>query len=154
MAVTGAPLASAVVDRSLPRDRRVRRRADFVAAQSRGARVNTRHFVLIVARQPSKLPEKAGASPVQSLPALVNVPASRIGITASRKVGNSVVRSRCKRLVREVFRHDPTWLPAGLDLVVIVRGGVAEMKFAEVLGEWRAVKNQLDRLAKRVLATA
>jgi ribonuclease P protein component len=91
---------------------------------------------------------------LQGAPVQAIDPASRIGITASRKVGNSVVRSRCKRLVREVFRHDPSWLPAGLDLVVIVRGGVAEMKFAEVLGEWRAVKNQLDRLAKRVLASA
>lgn len=46
---------------------------------------------------------------------------SRLGITASRKVGNAVVRNRFKRRVREWFRHRRWDLPEVLDLVVIAR---------------------------------
>lgn len=48
-----------------------------------------------------------------------NSSAPRLGITASRKVGNAVVRHRLKRQVREIFRRYPSrqHLPA-FDLVV------------------------------------
>lgn len=48
------------------------------------------------------------------------LPHCRLGLIVSRRVGNSVVRNRVKRMLRESFRllqHD---LPAGYDLVVIV----------------------------------
>ncbi|NJD39320.1 MAG: ribonuclease P protein component [Geobacter sp.] len=49
----------------------------------------------------------------------------RLGITASKKTGNAVVRNRLKRIVREFFRHHCTCLP-GVDLNVIVRRQAAE----------------------------
>jgi ribonuclease P protein component len=43
---------------------------------------------------------------------------SRLGISASRRLGNAVVRNHWKRIIREAFRRQRTQLPAGLDLVV------------------------------------
>ncbi len=46
---------------------------------------------------------------------------NRIGISVSKKVGNSVVRHRVKRLVREAYRLQEEKFASGLDLVVIAR---------------------------------
>ena len=45
----------------------------------------------------------------------------RLGITISRKVGTAVRRNRIKRLLRESLRLMQHDLPAGYDLVVVVR---------------------------------
>lgn len=52
-----------------------------------------------------------------------NLPTSRLGLVVSRKCGNAVVRARWKRCLREAFRLSQHELPAGLDLVVLPRGG-------------------------------
>ena len=46
---------------------------------------------------------------------------SRIGISVSKKVGNSVVRHRITRLIRESYRLHKNELKEGFDLVVIAR---------------------------------
>ena len=43
----------------------------------------------------------------------------------SRKVGNSVVRNRVKRSIREWFRTSRDGLDDGIDVVVIARRGAA-----------------------------
>ncbi len=53
-----------------------------------------------------------------------DLPHTRFGLSVSRKVGNSVRRSRIKRLLREAFRLSQHELPAGLDLVLIPRAGI------------------------------
>lgn len=45
----------------------------------------------------------------------------RMGLSTSRKVGNAVRRNRIRRLLREAFRHLQHDLPAGYDLLVVVR---------------------------------
>ena len=47
---------------------------------------------------------------------------NRIGISVSKKVGNSVVRHRVKRLVKECLRLNGKRFDSGLDLIVIARG--------------------------------
>ncbi len=54
---------------------------------------------------------------------------TRFGITVSKKVGNSVVRHRVKRLFVEAFRRMPQDIPPGYDLVIIAKRKSAEMDF-------------------------
>ena len=56
----------------------------------------------------------------------------RIGISVSKKVGNSVIRHRVKRLVRENYRLHEKMFNSGLDIVVIARPGAATASFVEV----------------------
>ncbi len=62
---------------------------------------------------------------------------SRLGISISRKVGNSVLRHRLTRLIRQVFRLDSDRIMSGIDIVVVVRRGgdrscLKALKFADV----------------------
>lgn len=111
-----------------PRSAHVRKRREYLAIQASGRRVSLPHFVLIVmARSPS---EGSG---------------TRLGITASRKVGGAVVRSRIRRLVREAFRATRDLFPQDLDLVVIVKSAPPDFKLADVIAEWRSARRQLEK---------
>ena len=46
---------------------------------------------------------------------------NRIGISVSKKVGNSVVRHRVTRLVRESYRLHENIFNSGLDMVIVAR---------------------------------
>lgn len=46
---------------------------------------------------------------------------NRLGISVSKKVGNSVVRHRVKRLVKEAYRLNEDMFCQGLDIVAIAR---------------------------------
>ena len=52
-----------------------------------------------------------------------DVQENRIGISVSKKVGNSVVRHRITRLIRESYRLNEQKFVGGLDIVVIARTG-------------------------------
>ena len=60
---------------------------------------------------------------------------TRLGITASRKVGGAVERNRAKRLVREFFRLHREMLQPGSDIVVIVRTGADKLSYRDVESE-------------------
>ncbi len=62
---------------------------------------------------------------------------SRIGISVSKKVGNSVVRHRMARLVRESFRLSENVLKTGLDIVVVVRPAAKNENFRGIEGAFR-----------------
>ena len=57
---------------------------------------------------------------------------NRLGISVSKKVGNSVVRHRLTRLIREAYRLNEEKFVRGLDLVVIARPGAKERSFLEI----------------------
>lgn len=53
---------------------------------------------------------------------VAGVPAVRLGLSVSRRVGSAVERHRWKRRLREAFRLAQHDLPAGFDYVIVVRG--------------------------------
>lgn len=57
---------------------------------------------------------------------------NRIGISVSKKVGNSVVRHRITRLIRESYRLNEEKIVDGLDIVVIARPGAKERNFFDI----------------------
>ncbi|MCD8082917.1 MAG: ribonuclease P protein component [Clostridiales bacterium] len=56
----------------------------------------------------------------------------RIGISVSKKVGNSVVRHHITRLIREAFRLNKDRLETGLDIVVVVRAAARESDYKTI----------------------
>ena len=61
-----------------------------------------------------------------------NTNKNRLGISASKKIGNSVVRHRFARLVRESYRLHENIFNSGLDIVVIARNNAAKAGYAEI----------------------
>ncbi|MCI8402059.1 MAG: ribonuclease P protein component [Lachnospiraceae bacterium] len=57
---------------------------------------------------------------------------SRIGMSVSRKVGNSVVRHRVKRLIRESHRRNRHRIADGLDIVVIARNEAKNRNYWDI----------------------
>ncbi len=57
---------------------------------------------------------------------------NRIGISVSKKVGNSVVRHRITRLIRESYRLSEDSFLSGLDIVVVARVGAREKNYKEI----------------------
>lgn len=109
---------------------RVRKRREFLEIQAEGRRVNSPHFVLVVR------PREPSADGVV-----------RLGITASRKVGVAVVRSRIRRLIREAFRATRDAFPRDADVVVIVKRAPAALRLADVVLEF---ENALHSVHRRI----
>ena len=56
---------------------------------------------------------------------------NRLGVSVSKKVGNSIVRHRLARLIREAFRLNVTQVTPGYDIVVIARAGLKGKGYKE-----------------------
>ncbi len=56
---------------------------------------------------------------------------NRVGISVSKKVGNSIVRHRLTRLIRESVRLNVENIEKGYDIVIIARVNLKGKKFAE-----------------------
>ncbi len=84
-----------------------------------------------------------------------DTPKSRIGISVSKKVGNSVVRHRITRLIRESYRLNEQRFERGLDLVVIARPGAKGRNFFEIesallhLGRLHSILHEEEREVKK-----
>jgi ribonuclease P protein component len=113
-------VTSAELGAGFGRDRRLRRRGEFQRVFDTGQRVRGRFLTVILARRPAE--------------------GARLGIVASRKLGNSVQRNRAKRLIREIFRNNPP--PAGVggvDIVVIPRSELFDAALGSLVEDYRAL---------------
>lgn len=57
---------------------------------------------------------------------------NRIGISVSKKVGNSVVRHRIARLIRESYRLSEDSFLSGFDIIVVARTGAKGRDYNEI----------------------
>jgi ribonuclease P protein component len=99
------------------KDRRVRRRSEFSQVFDFSLRAHGRYFTVLIA------PTKTGST--------------RLGIVASRKLGNAVQRNMAKRLIREVFRRTSRPGPS-VDVVVIPRRELFDAPYASLETDFRA----------------
>lgn len=101
-----------------PKDRRVRKRREFLHIQETGSRITLPSAIVLISARADDGP-------------------ARLGITVTRKFGNAVARNRAKRLFREAFRRRADLLPKGVDFVVIPKTSAAgRLSLAEIEGEW------------------
>jgi len=61
-----------------------------------------------------------------------NTDMNRLGISVSKKVGNSVVRHHLTRLIRESYRLHEDVFNSGLDMIVVVRKGAGNITYHQV----------------------
>jgi ribonuclease P protein component len=109
-----------VAPRPFDKSRRLRRRAEFQKVFDSGQRIRGRFLTLLVATGQSSKP--------------------RLGIVASRKLGDSVRRNRAKRLIREIFRQNPQPDGSrGVDVVVIPRVELFAAAYASLEDDYRSV---------------
>ena len=66
---------------------------------------------------------------------------NRVGISVSKRIGNSVVRHHLTRLIRDSYRLSEEHFQSGFDIVIIARISAREKKYSEV-------KNALVHLGK------
>ncbi len=108
---------------TLKRNERIRRRPEYQRIQKNGIRTHGRYLTLLI------LPN--------------DLPRSRLGITASRRLGGAVLRNRAKRLVRELFRR--TKAKIGLDVVVLPRREFPNTDFASLESDYRSTLARHER---------
>ena len=61
-----------------------------------------------------------------------NSSSNKLGISCSKKIGNSVVRHRFARLVREVYRLHEEVFNSGLDIVVVARACARDANYHNI----------------------
>jgi ribonuclease P protein component len=120
----------AVAYRPFDKSRRLRRRGEFQKVFDGGQRIRGRFFTLLVATSQTST--------------------TRLGIVASRKLGDSVRRNRAKRLIREIFRQNPQPEGSrGVDVVVIPRVELFAAAYTSIEDDYRTVLARgLARLTK------
>jgi ribonuclease P protein component len=117
-----------------PRARRVPKRLDYLRIQNQGRRYSTPHLLVFATATPAAEPSE-GSRPQE--------PATRFGVTVSRKVGDAVTRNRVKRWIRESCRRWAAALPQSLDIVVVARPQAARAGLAPISTELASLTKRL-----------
>lgn len=123
---TGGPFSGiGCTSQGFPKTARIRKRAEYLAIQGKGRKLQTENFVVFVAASPQ--------GPVGE---------GRVGITVSKRVGQAVVRNRVKRILREVYRRCRGRFPVGMDIVFVAKRSAAGLCFA-------GAEQEIERLCER-----
>ncbi len=103
----------------MQRERRIRKRVEFKRVYNDGVRVPSRYMVVFA------LPREGYDESEQQT--------SRIGVTVTKRVGKAVVRARCRRRIKELFRQWYTEGSIPCDIVVNARNGCEEAPWQELV---------------------
>lgn len=57
---------------------------------------------------------------------------NKLGISTGKKTGNAVVRSRCRRIIRQAYRENEQLIPKGYNIVVVSREGCGNCKSTDI----------------------
>lgn len=57
---------------------------------------------------------------------------NRLGISTGKKTGNAVVRSRCRRIIRQAYRENEAEFPKGFDIVIVSRAFAGQCKSTDI----------------------
>jgi len=121
---------------SLARTEILRRRRDVARVRRLGAKTGTRFLSLRCAPRTD--------SPTDN-PAPSGLPARRVAFLLPRGVGNAVARNRLKRRLREIYRRNKDWFPAGFDYLIQPTTAAGKISFAELHEQVRVVaRTKLD----------
>lgn len=116
-------------DCTFPQSHRLRLRRDFDRVFEVRVAAGNGHLVVFVCRNGLDHP--------------------RIGLSVGRRIGNAVKRNRVKRLLREAFRLEQHGLPAGVDMVCVVKSAESA-----ALDRYRATLPKLvDRAVRKLHAS-
>ena len=118
-AQAGAPLAARTVRYTFPKAARLLARREFLALQRRGERRYSRNFIVITSPTRTARP--------------------RLGVTASRRYGNAVMRNQIKRRLREFFRVRQARISPTRDILIIPKSRAKELSFAQIVTELEKV---------------
>ena len=75
---------------------------------------------------------------------------NRLGISVSKKVGNSVVRHRITRLIRESYRLNENKFSRGYDIVVVARVAAKDKQYKHIESALLHVAN-LHKIVKEMI---
>ncbi len=108
-----------------PKTERIRKRAEYLRIQSQGRKLFTKSLLAFTVWNTA--PPNSAVGPLGP---------PRLGITVSKRVGIAVVRTRVKRLLREVFRQNKQRLPPGLNLVIVAKADAAQLDYPQTNAEF------------------
>ncbi|TVP75077.1 MAG: ribonuclease P protein component [Puniceicoccaceae bacterium] len=117
----------------IPASMRLRKPREFLRVRNLGHRIHCGPFIFQCHMSGSD--DTSGA-----------IGPARLGIIASRRVGNAVKRNYGKRLFRELFRRHRADLPAGSELVIVLRRHFDQHSFQDLEKRLvRAIRNLPQR---------
>ena len=115
---------------------RIRSAKDFSKIRTEGNRISSGSFFV-----QGVLLDPAEDTPEHAL-------SSRLGVVASKRVGNAIYRARAKRLMREIYRKNAQLFVRPVDLVIVARPYLLKKPFAESERDFIYACRQLGLIPK------
>ena len=104
---------------------RIRKKRDFASLYRYGNRIRGRYFTLVYRSNALGF--------------------SRLGVVVSKKVGPAVTRNGVKRRMKELFRRNKGFLTESVDLIIVTRPEIADLRFAELEAGYFSALETLKR---------